>query len=177
MMREGLIPWWMPQPEPAQSRPNPACATAPRFPENESVTPTRIQGPKLPDWFWNGEPASSGASQVQPSIESAAETHVLSESRIERLRELFANVGLADLHRNRAPLSEIAEEIQHQNEAPASGQKAEAESSVAAPTETQPDVAPAPVTGLPREFVPVKEPVQDDDIRILPAKRGQYGSR
>lgn len=175
-MREGQIPWWMPHPAPAQSHPNPTCATAPKFSEIEIVTPIRTQAPKLPDWFWNSEPASSGNLREQTSHEPAAESPALGESRIERLRELFANVGLADLHRNRAPLSEIAQEIQHQNEAPTSGEKTEAESPVAAPTEMQSEVAPAPAAVLPREFVPVKEPVQDD-IRILPAKRGQYDSR
>ena len=177
-MREAQVPWWMPHPERAQSRPNPTRATAPEVSENESAPPIQIQAPKLPDWFANSEPAGSRDFQVQPSVEPAAENPVSSsDSRIERLRELFANVGLAHLNRNRAPLSEIAQEIPDRKQAPAPCEKGQPESPVAASAEPQSDVAPAPAVVAPREFVPMKEPAHDDEIRTLPAKRGQYGSR
>jgi hypothetical protein len=159
-------PWWMPQAARADSDLKQECAS------------NRIQAPQLPDWFRNKDSDGSGDLNQRANTDVPAQAPVASaESRMERLRGLFANVGLADLHRNRAPLSETVQEIPDQNEAPAVHEKSEAESSVSTPGEPQSAPESKPAVVLPREFVPVKESVQDDDIRILPAKRGQYGLR
>ena len=63
--------------------------------------------PKLPDWFWDGGISGTGDfTHLPPERASIATEQMLTdaESRVERLRGLFANVGLANLHRNRGPL-------------------------------------------------------------------------
>lgn len=130
---------------------------------------SRIEPPNLPDWFWDR--GSSGSSDITQL--SAAENtepvavHMPSDatSRMERLRGLFANVGLENLHRGYGG-NMPQDDPDHRDNSPSSAQTPEILS--------------------PREFVPVKEPKRTsddatsanrgDEIRILPSKRGQYGS-
>jgi hypothetical protein len=130
---------------------------------------SRIQPPNLPAWFWDrGSSALSNITQLSAgeNAEPVA-AHMPSDaaSRMERLRGLFANVDLENLHRNYGGTMPQDDPDRGAN---------------------SPATAQTPVILSPREFVPVKEPKRtsddatsanrDDEIRILPSKRGQYGS-
>jgi hypothetical protein len=172
-----------------QPEPVPACASTGARAEYPASTPSKIQLPNLPDWFWEGGGSSGSRDFAHLSI--AKETEPGSEqmlpdaaSRMERLRNLFANVGLGNLHRNRDPLSQHESmEPRPLNPQAPSLKTAEKPGEQASTT----GVETRPKTLLPREFIPLKEPKHasdvaafanlDDEIRILPSKRGQYGSR
>ena len=116
---------------------------------------------------------------------------------MDRLRGLFSDAGLANLQRNRAPLSQEQQPPVRQSAAglpPAPARRFDASSAAPSmPVAAEKTAASAPAAQViakpeilpPREFIPVKianhkrdaEPVEEDDILILPAKRGQYTSR
>jgi hypothetical protein len=210
--------WWLlPNASPAPPAPTQACAVEPVKSEYPASAPPRIQPPKLPDWFWEGGPGGSGDFLRLPAGENAESSsepmQTDAEARIERLRGLFANVGLAALHRNRGsvaqdedlpreelfPRTELRIDAQQDPPEPPVVQSqihiAVSEPVLAAVPEAKtpvPDlatpVAAQPEILSPKESVAVKESKRksdtkssadwdDDDIHILPAKRGQYGSR
>ncbi len=228
--------WWLlPNATPADPAPAQSCAAEPVESEYPASAPPRIQPPKLPDWFWEGGPGGSGDFTRLPAIENAqpASESMLTdaEARIERLRGLFANVGLSTLHRNRGsvtqdeylPREELyprtdqlprTEQLPRQELLPHAEPRIPAQQDsygvpvaqnqfqtavaqpapVAIPATELPEPAPTrlitaePQILSPKEFVPVKESKRkpdtktsadwdDDEIHILPAKRGQYGSR
>lgn len=116
---------------------------------------------------------------------------------MDRLRSLFSNAGLANLHRSHEPLQQeqqppTRQAVADKHRAPAR----EFDPAVASPSmQAAAEKTPAPVPEAkviakpeilsPREFIPVKgsgrkvdaEVEADNDILILPAKRGQYTSR
>ena len=193
------IPWWL---LPSSSRVKPetkidsieACIGEPL-----QTAPPRIRAPKLPDWFWEGGTNETGDLMhlAQEHAGAAKEQLPLdTESRLERLRGLFSNVGLANLHRSRAPLLADREQSSPITVAP----PALVNPSAAQPNPAVPLVEKAaqavvttqvvakPERLSPREFIPLKEKQSGarvessasrnkDEVRILPAKRGQYGSR
>jgi len=197
-------PWWL-LPTNSRLRPearasaNEACA-AERVPTDyPESAPARLTPPQLPDWFWESGASGTGDFTRLAVEHAAAAREQLptdAESRLERLRGLFANVGLANLHRNResfpsdeeppSPIPVVA---------PSLIVPRVAEPKPAAPlVEKAPEPAIAPQINAkpeilsPKEFVPVKEQKHrftsasdsawnDDDIRTLPSKRGQYGPR
>ncbi len=193
------MPWWL---LPPSSRVRPeaqACVAEPVLTDYPESAPHRIQAPKLPDWFWEGGTSGTGDFTHLPAEHASIATEKMTtdaESRVERLRVLFANVGLANLHRNRGPL--LIDEQQPSSgiiTAPGRTSPPVVEPSPAAPPveKAADEVVTTPVIAepeilSPKEFVPVKERKRrsdaisstvwnDDEIRILPAKRGQYGSR
>ena len=104
-------PWWLlPNTSPAHSAPAQSCAVEPVKSEYPASAPPRIQPPKLPDWFWEGGPGRSGNFMRLPAAENAQSAlepmQTDAEARIERLRGLLANVGLATLHRNRGSVAQ-----------------------------------------------------------------------
>ena len=213
-------PWWMPAPTHTKSAQEEACVKAPSYSESAAASSGRIQPPKLPDWFWDSN--SSGPddfTQLRTAANVAESPIVNSESRIERLRGLLANVGLADLHRSRAPIAGSPQMIPHRDKTPDTIWRAGTEPVFDIPAEAQTalsDVAVSatavsanveakPATVAPLEFVSAKDSKSDpsrnamkepakpstikppfsttaafdngDDLQILPARRGQYGSR
>jgi hypothetical protein len=199
---DAAMPWWLLPLSPTVNPEPPVtaietCASEP-VPTDyiESVSP-RIQAPKLPDWFW--EQGTSGtAGFAHLAAQHAAATEQMSssaESRLERLRGLFPTVGLANLHRNRGPLPDEEQASSAIATAPGRDNPLIVETSpIAPPIEKTADVMDTvPITATPeilspKEFVPFKEQRRkaaadsgtgwnDEEIRILPAKRGQYGSR
>ena len=103
--------WWLlPNASPAPPAPTQACAVEPVKSEYPASAPPRIQPPKLPDWFWEGGPGGSGdflrLSAPENAESSSEPLQSDAEARIERLRGLFANVGLAALHRNRGSVAQ-----------------------------------------------------------------------
>jgi polysaccharide biosynthesis transport protein len=196
------LPWWLLPPS-SQIKPGvpantvEACAAEPVQSVCQESAPPSIHAPKLPDWFWEGGASGTGDFTCLAAEHAAAASEQIppdTESRLDRLRGLFSNVGLANLHRNRGnftageqpqPTAPIA--------APGGFNSTTAEPApVAPPVVKGPDVVISiPITAKPeirspKEYVPVKEPKhkaaagkdwRDDEIHILPAKRGQYGSR
>jgi hypothetical protein len=196
------MPWWLEQPASrdtteavATSQTCLAEAAQAEFPD---FAPPHFQAPKLPDWFW--ESGTRGRSHLVQlaAHETGVKTEEMtmdSESRIERLRGLFANVGLANLHRNRGEL------LFHEQQAspgarptpsrsvPSASKSSPAEPLIANVTNavpTPPGKA-QPEIFSPKEFVPLggqkrrSDSVSSagwnqDEIRILPARRGQYAS-
>ena len=213
-------PWWLvPNASPHYPAPAQSCAVEPVKSEYPASAPPRIQPPKLPDWFWEGGPGRSGDFMRLPAAENAQSasepTQTEAEARIERLRGLLANVGLATLHRNRGTVAQD-EDLPQLEQLPPTELKIAARQvspeSPVAPYQFEAAVAqPAPAaiaaaiadtnppepasTSLitaepqilsPKESVAAKEPKSksdtksskwDEEIHILPAKRGQYGSR
>lgn len=194
-------PWWLlpPSPQPPPPPPITACATEPLRAEFPAGGAQRMQPPKLPDWFWDQGTGGWGGFTHLPAVEAeqSVQEPPAVESRMDRLRSLFSDAGLANLQRNRGPLSQEQQPPTRQSASekpPASARgfdAAAAAPSMQAATEKTAASAPEakfiakPEILSPREFVPVKianrkrdaEPVEDDDIVILPAKRGQYTSR
>jgi hypothetical protein len=169
------------RPEPSVQRqpelpivPAPVCASQP-FQAEYPAPVSPIQPPMPPEWL--REQPRPAAENAEPAQEPAPSEPA---SRMERLRELFENVGLANLQRNYGPRPQ---------DEPLPMQRAVATRSLEMPTEPPSivRVAATDETLLPREFIPVREPERTsdetisanprDEIRILPSKRGQYGSR
>ena len=193
------LPWWMPRPHRAKFDLNPASANVPLFLHNQAHLQDRIQAPRIADWFRNSGSARPEDPTQNTAVEKSVETQVFSgESRIERLRGLLANVGLASLNRNRAPLA--VDDVPQPIEIQAASESAKTDSVIDPPPSSNlaaEDFEAAPAIVSPREFVPVKESQVEsaktsspespgkttavfddsDEIRILPAKRGQYTSR
>ena len=170
--------WAEPETQPASRRqlaPDLVCASQNSQTEYPASAPS-IRPPKLPEWYWESGPDNFTHLQNAGSEKTAAE-EIPSDtaSRMERLRGLFAEAGLEVLHRNRGVLPQSEQRTSTLRE---SLQSVISASSHAAAT---------PENLSPREFVPIKLPEStsgdvtsanlDDEIRILPSKRGQYGSR
>lgn len=192
-------PWWLlpPSPQPPPPPPITACAAGPVQAEYPAQGPPLVHPPKLPDWLWEqGSKSFSHLHSVeaQGHVQEQAQPEV--ESRMDRLRSLFSNVGLADLNRNYAPLPEEREPTRQVvadiSQVPSRGFDADvalppthAVAEKTSATVPEAKVIAKPEILSPREFVPVKsgrrnrdaEPEVDNDIVILPAKRGQYTSR
>jgi polysaccharide biosynthesis transport protein len=196
------MPWWL---LPPSSRVKPeasvveTCAAEPVQTEYPDSAPPRIRAPKLPDWFWEGGTNGTGDFTRLAAEHAAAATEQIpldSDSRLERLRGLFSNIGLANLSRNRGPFPPdepqsspitVTGSIQVNIPAVEPGPVvAPVEKAVEAVVAQQ--VFARPEILSPKEFVPIKVQKSrsdaasstgwnDDEIRILPSKRGQYGSR
>jgi hypothetical protein len=188
------LPWWMAQPHRPKFDLNPASANVPLFHHKQEAVQDR---PHMADWFRNSGSRPDDLAK-HSAVEKSVETQVSSaESRIERLRGLVANVGLASLHRNRAPLA--IDDVPQPFEMQAPLESAETESVIDPPpisNSAAEAVEAPPAIVSPREFIPVKDSPDNtattstpeasgktagsdhnDEIRILPAKRGQYSSR
>jgi hypothetical protein len=163
----------------------PVCASPPvqmAYPVCSTVQP-----PKLPAWFWERGPGGLGDLKPQIAVKNAepAAEPAPSASRMERLRGVLQEVGIANLHRNHAPLPLDEQGFPGRHAASMQPSAAAPGNEAAEPASTL--VTDRPVIVSPREFVPVKEPKRtpddaasanrDDEIRILPSRRGQYGSR
>jgi hypothetical protein len=190
------MPWWLLPPSSqvmpgVQAKAAEACAAEPVQADYPQPVPPRIQAPKLPDWFCEGGESGTAEFTRLAAKHAAASTEQIpthAESRIERLRGLFSTVGIANLNRNREQESFAGGAIPDGINPPVF-EPSPAKYSI----EKSPEVVvTTPVTAQteipsPREFVPIKEQKRtsdadspggwNDDIRILPAKRGQYGSR
>lgn len=196
-------PWWLlpPSPQPPEAAPLTACAAGPLQDEYPAESRARIHPPNLPDWFWErgtGESediAKLPTGRVQQDVEEQVRPEV--ESRMDSLRSLFSNIGLEKLQRNRAPSAQEQQPPVQQGSvplpaAPARGNdtgmaqpsmQAIAEDAAVSAREAR--VIAKPEILSPKEFIPIKDASrkhdagseEDDDILILPAKRGQYRSR
>ncbi len=184
----------------------PACATEPIARDYPATVPPRIQPPILPDWFWERGSGGSGDFMHLPVSEVTEQTQEPAppntESRMDRIRRLFTDSGLSELSRN--PAAQPVEEPQPQTRRPVPEPAAMPVSVSASVTDTKPTTvetevkaATQPATQavakpevlLPREFISSQdshpnsngtsraESGNDDEIRILPSKRGQYRSR
>jgi hypothetical protein len=155
-------------------------------PAPAQVCASSVQPPKLPEWFrerGSGGPGDFARLLAPENEKPAAEQMPSASSRMEGLRGLFENVGLANLHHSHGPFSPDEQPLptRHAAQSPATmpAQNA-AEPTSAAQVEATQDIL------SPRQFVPIREPrcTSDDatsanldgEIRILPSKRGQYGS-
>jgi len=201
--KDAELPWWLLPPSSqvkseALAVVPEACAAEPVQTDYPESAPPRIQTPQLPDWFWEGGTGGTG-DFTHPATEPAAPTEQIpsdAELRLERLRGLFSNVGLANLHRSRGTLLGDEQQLAPGTvtsparlDPPVPGPIPAAPSvEKAAEVVVTPQVVAKPEILSPREFVPIKEQKRrsgaesspgwhDDEIRILPAKRGQYGSR
>jgi capsular polysaccharide biosynthesis protein len=196
------MPWWLLPPS-SSVKPEASvvetCAAESVQTDYPDSAPPRIPAPKLPDWFWEGSTSGTGDFTRLAAEHAAATTEQMpldSESRIERLRGLLSNVGLGNLSRKRGlfPPDE-------QQSSPATiadprhvDTPAVEPSRVVVPAEkaseavATPQDFDKPEVLSPKEFVPVKVQKSrsdassstgwnDDEIRILPSKPGQYGSR
>jgi hypothetical protein len=198
------MPWWLLPPSSrlkteSQARISETCAAERAQTDYPDSAPPQISAPKLPDWFWEGGTSGTGGFTRLAAEHTAGATEQLpldSETRVERLRGLFANVGLANLSRKRGPFPPDEQQLVPDPVADSGRIDAPAfkPNSIAAAIEEAPQagvsthVLAKPEILSPKEFVPVK-PLKprsevaastvssDDDIRILPSKRGQYGSR
>lgn len=201
---EAEMPWWLlDAPLPAQPTPAVACVPRPVERVVSSAPGQNTQPPRLPKWFWEGGSSGSGDFTQLPPAEEVErdneENPIDAESRLHGLRGLFVNLGLTNLSRNK--------DFASQDEPPPANQQSVSEppvlhraampyaaphSNPSAPVEMPPaqakQVAAKPEFLSPREFVPVKDANrasgvlpktswEDDEIRILPARRGQYRSR
>ena len=192
-------PWWLSPPPPRVKSETKIDSIQACVAESVQTSSPRIPAPKLPDWFWEGGTIRTGDLAYQAAEHAANATEQLpldAKSRVERLRGLLSNVGLANLHRNRAPFLADGERSPHVTVSPpASVNPPVVQPSSAVPLVEKTDesvatthVAATPERLSPREFIPLKEKkssssvesspgFKEDEIRILPAKRGQYGSR
>ena len=199
---DAVIPWWLLPPFSHVKREASVvetCAAESAQTDYPDSAPPRIPAPKLPDWFWEGGASRKGDLTGLAAEHAAAATEQLpldSKKRLERLRGLLSNIGLANLSRKCGPFppdeqqsspAAVAESVQFNT-------PAVEPDPVVAPAETavEPVVATQvfanPEILSPKEFVPLKVQKSrsdaasstgwnDDDIRILPSKRGQYDSR
>jgi succinoglycan biosynthesis transport protein ExoP len=181
---------------------SPACAAQPIASDYPANASPKIAPPKLPDWFWGTGSGGSGdfmrlhaAETSEPASESPSGE---AESRMERLRGLFANVGLAELHRggtqNTGAVQQKTVQPDHPGlpaTPPISPAKVAPMSPAAAkPAEKVPEkqIAVSPEIISPKEFAPPviagRKPSpqpfsswNDGEVQTLPSRRGQYGSR
>jgi polysaccharide biosynthesis transport protein len=188
----------------------PSCAAQSSQSEYPATAPRRIETPKLPDWFLGSGSSGSGsfmrlaASEASTSVQESAPSEA--ESRVERLRGLFSNVGLSDLRRSHTqhtevPLHSVAEPAQPApplapnhpvtNSAdPTVGIPLTRGPVVETPTAKPPEkrVEAAPEILSPKDFAPASTQNRkpnpprfsswnDDEIQTLPSRRGQYGAR
>ena len=146
--------------------------------EGSDVAPARsapIPRPEpLPGWFWDvGSSGSGGGSEESGTVEKEkpveGKNPFEAESRLNGLRGLILTLELKKLNMRRESAPVGAESSSAETPAP--------EANIAGSEVTaQPEILP------PKEFVPMSETKRareegDDDIRILPAKRGQYRSK
>ena len=173
---------------PEQPRSEPTVPREPALPVvpvpvcESPATPT--QPPRLPELLRERGPGGPGDLAPRPNAEDAepAQEPAPSEaaSRMERLRGLFDTVGLANLQRNYGPRPPD-EQLPMQQAVPVRSLTMPAEPASIV------RVVASDEALLPREFIPVREPKRTsdeatsanlgDEIRILPSRRGQYGSR
>jgi capsular polysaccharide biosynthesis protein len=151
----------------------------------------------LPDWFWaarsSGPSGSAESGTVEKEKPVEGENPFEAESRLSGLRGLVLTLELKKLNMRR--------ESARLNEEPSSAESAsepspltrrgstivDGEAATAEAAAPEANVAASEVTAepeflRPKEFVPMSETKRaqeesDDDIRILPARRGQYRSK
>lgn len=166
--------------------------------ENSAI---RFAPPRLPEWFWTGSSASpSETAQREALEEKAAETVETSAvvSRLSALRGAVAALGMKNLSRRKElPMTNRGESAEGSaqaveaetiavvpNEDPAGpveevrGQPAEVRRTLSI-TPEKAIIEPEPLRAPPKEFIPVKkrdaaDEWEDGEVRILPARRGQY---
>jgi capsular polysaccharide biosynthesis protein len=176
------------------ARPDEARDVAP-----PTMASTPILRPEaLPDWFWDvgssgsGASAESGIVEKEKPVEGANPFEA--ESRLNGLRGLILTLELKKLNKRRgsARLDEESSSAESAAEPslPARGLAEGGEAATAPATAPEANVASSEVTAEPeflppREFVPMREAKRardgseegDEEIQILPARRGQYRSK
>ncbi len=184
----------------------PACATEPIARDYPAAVPPHIQPPMLPDWFWERGSGGSGDFMHLPASEGAEQSRELAppnaESRMDRIRRLFTDARASELNRKHVtqPVVEPEPEANQPDPEPAAmpvnvsksvpdPKPAAIETEVKAEMQSTTQAIAEPEVLSPREFIPVQDPhsksngtsraesSNDDEIRILPSKRGQYRSQ
>jgi hypothetical protein len=191
------VPWWQPK-EPMQQ-----ATEVLRPAEVREIEQPAPQAPPLPAWFWEASRGSSGyASNATAEEEKPVESEnpFEAESRLNGLRGLILTLGLKNMRQRRgwAPLDEetsLPSESEGEPSLTSRTITPSAETAEASTAQAPATGAGAPATQIANqvtaqpEFLPPKESVpmsetkrarkawEDDEIQILPSKRGQYKDR
>jgi hypothetical protein len=137
-----------------------------------------LREPSTAQEFSKAPAEATTAESVEPAAEQMPSD---AESSLEGLRGLFANVGLEGLHRNRGPLPQGVPDTQPTALPSEKAAEPPSTARLAAALEKLTPTGPVPVPAPVKETKPTPgdatPPEPEDDIRILPSRRGQYGSR